>query len=90
MNKLIEAKPLQKMSLGRKILSFLPYHCSYCGKMYVPCHSKSMSILNPMLANGKFCPNGHEGYVIQYEMWGGASKYTFDFVKEPQLKEIVD
>jgi hypothetical protein len=43
-------------------------------------------MLNPLGSEGKCCPFGHEGYVDEYFM-GNGIRYTFDFVKNPQVKE---
>lgn len=84
--KIVTPKPLGKMNFLRKILSFLPGFCSYCGKMYVSCHSKEINIFFPLPQNGKCCPDGHEGYVKSFNGWG-IVKTVFDFVESPQNEE---
>lgn len=83
--KKISPKPVRKMSFLRKMLSMLPWFCSYCGKMYIGCHSKDINILFPMPQNGKCCPDGHEGYVTSFNGYAEI-KTIFDFVENPPLE----
>lgn len=81
MSEQVQCKPVGNVSLWRRFLSRFVGFCSYCGKGYVPCHSKEMNLLLPLPQNGKTCPDGHEGYVDRMELWGGKTRYLFDLVK---------
>jgi len=75
-----------KVNWFRKCLSILPGFCSYCGRMYVSCHSKSISLFLPVPQNGKCCPSGHEGYVDQF-VGCGEVRWKFDYIKCPPQTE---
>jgi hypothetical protein len=73
-------KPIVKLNWYRKIMRFMPYHCSYCGKLYRRCHSNKINMLMPNPQNGKCCPDGHEGYVVEFTGYCEIIHW-FDFVK---------
>lgn len=70
MNTPIEIKPIEKVSKWRRLLSKLPFHCKHCGKKYISCHGGNVNILVPLPQNGKCCPDGHEGYVDEFMLYG--------------------
>lgn len=79
--KKVKPKKIGKLSVFRKLIRYMPNHCSYCGQRYIGCHSDHVNILYPMPENGKYCPNGHEGYVKSF--YGhGYIKHTFDYIKK--------
>jgi hypothetical protein len=79
----ITAKPVpNKLTFWQQIKCFLPRHCGYCGKTYVSCHSKEVSLLFPVPVTGRCCPDGHMGYVDQMLMTGDVVRYRIDNVKQ--------
>lgn len=67
----IKVKPVpKKLSIFRKLFRNIPGFCSHCGMKYVKAHSKKINLLCPVPQNGRFCPNGHEGYIDEFVMVG--------------------
>lgn len=83
----VKPKEIGKLSLLKKLMRFIPFHCSYCGKMYKKCHSEKVNLFMPLPQNGRCCPDGHEGYVIEF-LGFAEVKHTFDFVKNPPENEV--
>lgn len=73
----VKLLPIGRLTFLRKVLSKLPFHCKYCGKRYVDCHSDKINILMPIPQNGKCCPNGHEGYTDEFTGFS-INRYHFD------------
>ena len=82
----ITAKPIDKLNFYRKISRLMPHHCSYCGKRYVKCYSSRLNIVLPTPRRGKFCPDGHEGYIIEH-LGYATIKNLYDFVEEVHKHE---
>lgn len=80
MNDEVKVLPLEKVTLWRRFLSKLPFHCRYCGKRYVNCHSNKINILMPVPQNGKCCPLGHEGYTDEF-IGFDIIRHRFDNIK---------
>jgi hypothetical protein len=78
--KKVKIKKIGKLSIIRKILRHIPYFCSSCGKMYVKIHINKMNILMPLPQNGKGCPDGHEGYIMEF-IGVGYVKHIFNHLK---------
>lgn len=57
--------------------------CRYCGRRYVPCHADARSMVWPVAADGRACPDGHEGYVDRPAAFGGIVRERFDYVADP-------
>ena len=78
----VKPKPVpEKLGWLANILRHIPYFCSYCGKMYINCHSPSTSVFS-LGGNGKCCPDGHEGYTKE-NMGYYVNINKFDYVKNP-------
>ena len=80
-DKVVLPKPIGKLSIWRKILKHIPGFCSYCGKRFVPCHSKDINLWMPVPQNGKCCPDGHEGYTVMFTGFAEVIQW-FDFVEK--------
>jgi len=80
MNKEVKVLPIGKKSIWKKITSFLPFHCRYCGKRYVKCHSDKINVLMPLPQNGRCCPDGHEGYTDEFTGFA-IMRHWFDNIK---------
>jgi hypothetical protein len=91
-NKQVSPKAVpEKLSVVRNIIRVIfgkKLACSYCGRVYVKCHSKEINLFMPVPQNGKCCPDGHEGYVDEFLGWGVIRKF-FDYVKAQDLKSII-
>jgi hypothetical protein len=79
-DKKIKIKPVKKLTFWRKVTSMLYHHCSYCGKRYVNIHSEDINLFCPLPQNGKGCPDGHEGYIIERGWWVDVV-HRFDFME---------
>lgn len=86
MNKEVKILPIVHVTIWRRILSKLPFHCSYCGKKYVKCHSNKINILMPLPQNGRCCPDGHEGYTDEF-IGFDIIRHWFDNTKTAQLSD---
>lgn len=71
----------KSLSLVYKISSKLPGFCSYCGKRYVKAYSNNINLLFPYPQEGKICPDGHEGYMIE-NILCGIIKHKIDNIKK--------
>lgn len=71
--------PPAKLTWWRKILSFLPGFCKYCGKRYVRCSGseKSITASIPLGEDGWCCPDAHEGYLEAFHPIGGYMERTY-------------
>jgi len=80
-NEPVKIKPVpDTLSIFRKILTYVPGFCKYCGKKFTPCHSKEFNILIPTPQNGKCCPEGHIRYVKEF-LGHSVQEKWFDNVK---------
>ncbi|WP_417610079.1 hypothetical protein [Owenweeksia hongkongensis] len=77
----ITPKPIPPLSLVKRLLRKLPWFCSYCGRLYVKCHSRTPDGVSPSYAPGRCCPNGHEGYVDEF-LGHSTVRRKFDLVKD--------
>ncbi len=77
----VESKPMGKVNIWRMLLSKIPFHCSYCGKLYVGCHSDDINTIFPLPQNGRCCPDGHEGYTKEFIGLAGFIYKKFENIK---------
>lgn len=77
----VVVKPVPKrLSWCRWLLAKSRIGCRYCGKIYRNCYSPSNSLFSPLPNKGKFCPDGHAGYIVFFDPALGFWKEYYDFV----------
>lgn len=86
----IRFRPLADSLLWWRLwLAWLPGFCRYCGQRRVRCSRGELKVLFPVRAEGRCCPDGHEGYVDQF--YGYATiRYYFDAVRYPPDQDVVE
>lgn len=81
-------KPVpENLGWWRSLTRRLPGCCSYCGRLYVPCHSPKINLFYPVPQNGMCCPDGHEGYVDEHHIPGYSTRRRFDLVQDAHSEE---
>lgn len=80
--------PPKRLGWWRVLLSKLPGFCSYCGKRYIPvdCGGHKVSLFNPCGAQGRACPDSHEGYLDTFIPAGAIIRERYDLVKNSHLR----
>lgn len=83
----VEPQPIpKKLGLWRWLTRWLPGHCKYCGKPYVPVYKMPAPFV-PLGTSGAGCPLGHVGYVKGFNIGYGLFRDEFDYVKYPPREE---
>ena len=74
--------PPTKLSMWRWMLAKLPGFCRYCGKHYMDIQRNPdrADFFAPLYAEGRGCPDAHEGYFRELTAAGDINPEKFDNV----------